>query len=111
LPNPINPRRLALDAARRFIFDGRDPEEALNRIAGLGDSDVPRLTTRELERNRMSRTRSSILTNLETMYREAFERSKATDDQAQQATLDFAFRREQLYFEILLDIRDALERR
>jgi hypothetical protein len=27
------------------------------------------------------------------------------------ATLDFAYRREQLYFEILLDIRDAMERR
>ena len=27
------------------------------------------------------------------------------------ATLDFAYRREQLYFEILLDVRDALERR
>lgn len=26
-------------------------------------------------------------------------------------TLDFAYRREQLYFEILLDVRDALERR
>jgi hypothetical protein len=25
--------------------------------------------------------------------------------------LDFAYRREQLYFEILLDVRDALERR
>jgi len=27
------------------------------------------------------------------------------------ATLDFAYRREQLYVEILLDVRDALERR
>jgi hypothetical protein len=27
------------------------------------------------------------------------------------AALDFAYRREQLYFEILLDIRDAMERR
>jgi len=27
------------------------------------------------------------------------------------AALDFAYRREQLYFEILLDVRDALERR
>ena len=26
-------------------------------------------------------------------------------------TLDFAYRREQLYFEILLDMRDAIERR
>jgi hypothetical protein len=26
------------------------------------------------------------------------------------ATLDFAYRREQLYFEILLDVRDAVEK-
>jgi hypothetical protein len=45
------------------------------------------------------------------MYREAFERAKAHDDQAQMQTLDFAYRREQLYFEILLDIRDAMEGR
>ena len=44
-------------------------------------------------------------------YREAFERAKASGDQTQMATLDFAYRREQLYFEILLDVRDALERR
>jgi hypothetical protein len=49
--------------------------------------------------------------NLETMYREAFERARASGDDAQMATLDFAYRREQLYLEILLDIRDAAERR
>jgi hypothetical protein len=112
MPNPLNPRRVALDAARRLIFDGTDPEEALERISGLGNpDDGPRLTPKAIERTRMSRTRSSILSNLETMYKEAFDRARATDDQAQQVTLDFAYRREQLYFEILLDIRDALERR
>jgi len=45
------------------------------------------------------------------MYREAFERAKETQDPAQMATLDFAYRREQLYFEILLDVRDAIEKR
>jgi hypothetical protein len=45
------------------------------------------------------------------MYREAFDRAKATGDDAQQATLDFAYRREQLYLEILLDIREAAEKR
>jgi hypothetical protein len=73
--------------------------------------DPPRLTPRAIERTRMSRSRDRILVNLEDMYREAFERAKATGDVAQQATLDFAYRREQLYFEILLDIRDAMERR
>ena len=59
----------------------------------------------------MSRSRERILSNLEDMYREGFERAKATGYQAQMAALDFAYRREQLYFEILLDVRDAVERR
>jgi hypothetical protein len=59
----------------------------------------------------MSRTRDRILANLDEMYREAFERAKTTGDDTQMATLDFAYRREQLYFEILLDIRDAMDRR
>jgi len=37
--------------------------------------------------------------------------AKLTGDDSQMASLDFAYRREQLYFEILLDIRDAMERR
>ena len=40
-----------------------------------------------------------------------FERAKALEDQSQMSALDFSYRREQLYFEILLDIRDAMERR
>lgn len=72
--------------------------------------DVPRLTLRALENFRMSRSRDRILTNLDEMYREAFERAKLSGEDAQMATLDFAYRREQLYFEILLDIRDAVER-
>jgi hypothetical protein len=59
----------------------------------------------------MTRSRERILANLDEMYREAFDRAKAADDASQMATLDFAYRREQLYFEILLDIRDAMERR
>lgn len=71
----------------------------------------PRLILRALETTSMSRSRDRILSNLDEMYREAFERAKAGGDQAQMSTLDFAYRREQLYFEILLDIRDAMERR
>ena len=59
----------------------------------------------------MSRSRDRILANLDEMYSEAFERAKTSNDQSQMATLDFAYRREQLYFEILLDVRDAIERR
>ena len=108
-PNPFNPRRLALGAAKKLIFENEDPETALQRLAGLSSIDNRGATSPES--TSMSRTRSTILNNLDEMYREAFERAKATGDQSQMATLDFAYRREQLYFEILLDVRDALERR
>ena len=81
---------------------------------GLNAEDSPpRLTFQALTKIMplMSRTREKILNNLDEMYREAFERAKATGDATQMATLDFAYRREQLYFEILLDVRDAVERR
>ena len=112
-PTPFNPRRLALGAAKKLIFENEDPETALERIAGLTsvDSSGTLSLEGEGESKSMSRSRSTILENLDEMYREAFERAKASGDQAQMATLDFAYRREQLYFEILLDVRDALERR
>ncbi len=105
MTNPIDPRRLALGAAQKILFDGRDPVTILDKIAGLGNEPS------QPNHRSMSRPRDRILSNLDEMYREAFERAKATGDQAQMATLDFAYRREQLYFEILLDVRDALERR
>ena len=92
-------------AAKRFLLHGA-PEQV-----EPATDDPPRLTPRAIERTRMSRSRERILTNLEDMYREGFERAKASGDQSQMTTLDFAYRREQLYFEILLDIRDAVERR
>jgi len=96
-----------LDAARRLLIEPtQKPTGRLER-----DDSPPRLTPHILETTRMSRTRDRILTNLDEMYREAFTRAQAAGDQTQQATLDFAYRREQLYLEILLDIRDAVERR
>jgi len=106
--NPFDPRRLAYGAAQKFLFNDRDPEQVFDRIArlGVGNPSVPSPNP-----STMSRSRDRILANLDEMYREAFDRAKASGDQAQMATLDFAYRREQLYFEILLDVRDALERR
>ena len=106
---PFNPRRLALGAARKLIFDNEDPERALDRIARMDSIETNRTTGPES--TTMSRTRTNILNDLDEMYREAFERAKMSGDATQMATLDFAYRREQLYFEILLDVRDALERR
>jgi hypothetical protein len=105
IDDSLNPRRLMLGAAKKlFLEPSKQPPAPPVRI------NPPRLTPELLEK-RMSRTRNSILDNLDEMYREAFERAKASGDEAQLASLDFAYRREQLYFEILLDVRDALERR
>jgi hypothetical protein len=105
MDNPFPSRRNLLNAAQRYLLE---PAEAQLDRAG---AEPPRLTPHDLKKDGMSRTRERILANLDDMYREAFERAKATGDESQMATLDFAYRREQLYFEILLDVRDALERR
>ena len=104
MPDPIQPRRFLLDAAKRILLS---PSPATADPA----DDFPRLTLSALEKMRMSRSRDRIMENLETMYREAFDRAKGGGDAAQMASLDFAYRREQLYLEILLDIREAAERR
>ncbi len=106
MDNPIQPRRKLVESARRYLLDAVMPDEEPDT-----GNDIPRLTLRALEKIRMSRSRERILANLDEMYREAFERAKSAGDDAQMATLDFAYRREQLYFEILLDVRDAIERR
>ena len=108
MPDPLNARRAMIGAAKKYLLE-RDPRD--ERARARADDEPPRLTPRALGKISMSRSRDRILANLDDMYREAFERAKATGDHAQMATLDFAYRREQLYFEILLDIRDAMERR
>jgi hypothetical protein len=111
MDNPFQSRRVMMDAARRFLME---PVQAAADPTGLlrPDADPPRLTLNALEKIRMSRSRERILTNLDEMYQEAFSRAKEEGrSPAELATLDFAYRREQLYFEILLDVRDATERR
>jgi hypothetical protein len=56
----------------------------------------------------MSRPRERILENLESVYREAYDRAKTAGDERRMADLDAAFQREQLLLEVLLDIRDGL---
>jgi hypothetical protein len=97
---------MLMDRAGKYLLDQLDPDKQPRP----GD-EPPRLTLQALEKIRMSRSRERILANLDEMYREAFERAKATGDDAQMAALDFGYRREQLYFEILLDVRDAVEKR
>jgi hypothetical protein len=98
--DPINPRRLALGAVKRLFL----PESTAESFSAMGRE----ILSPSTENSPMSRSRDRILGNLDDMYRDAFEAAKTTNDEAQQRSLDFAYRREQLYFEILLDIRDAM---
>jgi hypothetical protein len=54
------------------------------------------------------RPRQRILDNLESIYREAYDRAKAAGDERRMQDLDAAYQREQLLLEVLLDIRDAV---
>jgi hypothetical protein len=54
------------------------------------------------------RERQRILSNLETLYRESFDKARAGGDQGHMDRLEFDFQRDQLYMEILLDLRDLL---
>ncbi len=54
------------------------------------------------------RPRERILTNLETIYREAYDQASELGDKDRMSQLDASFQREQLILEVLLDIRDAL---
>lgn len=103
-PPPPGSRRHMMDRARRLLLGDEVRPGNVPEVP-------PRLTPQALEQIRMSRSRERILANLDDMYKEAFERAKASGDAGQMTALDFAYRREQLYFEILLDVRDAVERR
>ena len=56
----------------------------------------------------MPRPRDRILANLETIYREAYDRAKTAGDERRMLDLDASYQREQLLLEVLLDIRDSL---
>jgi hypothetical protein len=52
------------------------------------------------------RSRDRILENLESIYRESYERSRTEGLASRMVELDNAYMRDQLMLEILLDIRD-----
>ena len=115
---PFDSRRALLGAAKKLFDsdeatpDARDrPPRLTAEALGSPALGAPPGAPPPLSVLFMSRSRDKILENLDEMYREAFQRAQASGDAAQMASLDFAYRREQLYFEILLDVRDAMERR
>jgi hypothetical protein len=103
---PITPRRLAIGAVKRLLAAPRATPDS----DGEALAEAPR-TPPPTENPAMARSRDRILANLDDMYREAFEAAKSSGNDDKMRTLDFAYRREQLYFEILLDIRDAMASR
>ncbi len=52
------------------------------------------------------RSREKILGNLESIYRESYDRAKTAGEAGRMVDLDAAYMRDQLMLEILLDIRD-----
>ena len=52
------------------------------------------------------RSRERILANLETIYRESYDRAKKGSDEGRMIDLESGYMRDQLMLEILLDIRD-----
>jgi hypothetical protein len=52
------------------------------------------------------RSRDRILANLESIYRDSYERAKTSGEGARMIDLESAYMRDQLMLEILLDIRD-----
>ena len=55
------------------------------------------------------RSRDRILANLESIYRDAYDRAEKAGDKQRMLDLDAAYQREQLLLEVLMDIRDAVE--
>ena len=58
------------------------------------------------------RERQRILDNLEKLYRDELDRSAGTEGAAGERTagerLDFEFQRDQVYLEVMLDLRDLM---
>jgi len=52
------------------------------------------------------RSRDRILANLESIYRESYDRARTSGDEGRMIDLESAYMRDQLMLEILLDIRD-----
>ena len=52
------------------------------------------------------RNRERILENLESLYRESYDRAKIAGSETRTQDLENAYMRDQLMLEILLDIRD-----
>ncbi|HWA58617.1 MAG TPA: hypothetical protein VG692_15260 [Gemmatimonadales bacterium] len=57
------------------------------------------------------RTRDQILANLESTYREQYDRARGESQPRRMEELDAGYQRDQLMLEVLLDVRDLLSTR
>jgi hypothetical protein len=57
------------------------------------------------------RSRDQILANLESAYREQYDRARAGNLPGRMEELDAGYQRDQLMLEVLLDLRDLLSDR
>ncbi len=57
------------------------------------------------------RTRDQILANLETTYREQYDRARSENQPRRMEELDAGYQRDQLMLEVLLDVRELLANR
>jgi len=55
------------------------------------------------------RSRKRILGNLETLYQDAFTQASEAERSDRMSELDFEYQRDQLWFELLLDLREVLQ--
>jgi hypothetical protein len=56
------------------------------------------------------RSREKVLHSLESVYRAAFTAAEDREDRDAMARLDLEYQRDQLQLEVLMDIRDLLDR-
>lgn len=57
------------------------------------------------------RTRDQILANLESTYREQYDRARKESQARRMEELDAGYQRDQLMLEVLLDVRELLSTR
>ena len=55
------------------------------------------------------RSRKRVLGNLESLYKEAFSQASEAEEADRMNELEFEYQRDQLWFEVLLDLRDLLQ--
>jgi hypothetical protein len=93
---------LSLDSVSYMLAQCR-----VGKPFGAGSGQLsPSLSKRLPTRQMIVRSRDRILENLESIYRESYDRARKEGQDTRMVDLENAYMRDQLMLEILLDIRD-----